>query len=246
MIVHIIGLLLAFVPAYLLGSIPTGFLVGKLAGIGDIRQTGSGNIGATNMVRAGGKKLGAVVLLLDIAKGAAGFYWSILVNVAYHMPLLDRHDVMHVRIDKPYVEWLLGALWLLAILGVFVGHMFTIWLKFRGGKGISIVIGSLLALPMTTLLPVAGYVPVAVFLVVWLSIYAITKTSSLAGLSATLVMPCFFLALTLFFPATAWTFDRCVPLYSVVTLLVFYRHHDNIRRLLRGEEMAFKKNQPSP
>ena len=138
--------LLSFAGGYLLGSIPFGLILARFAGLGDLRQIGSGNIGATNVLRAGGKGLAALTLLLDAAKGTAA-----------------------VLIAAPWGE---GAA-LLAGLGAFLGHLFPVWLGFRGGKGVATYLGVLLGL----------YWPAAAsFAAIWLFVAFVTRYSSLAAL----------------------------------------------------------------
>ena len=183
--------LLSFAFGYLLGSIPFGLLLAKLAGLGDLRQIGSGNIGATNVLRTGNKGLAALTLVLDLLKGTAAVW------VGSHF--------------GPYAAMLGG-------LGVFLGHLFPVWLGFRGGKGVATYIGVLLGL----------YWPAAaVFCVVWLAVALATRYSSLAALvasGASVLM----LALT-----GQWRF---APLFLLLAVLLYIRHAANIARLARGEE----------
>ncbi|HLO22942.1 MAG TPA: glycerol-3-phosphate 1-O-acyltransferase PlsY [Methyloceanibacter sp.] len=183
--------LAAFGLGYLLGSIPFGLILTRLAGLGDVRKIGSGNIGATNVLRAGSKKLAAATLILDAVKGTAAV--------------------------------LLAAQWgetpaMLAGLGAFLGHLFPVWLGFRGGKGVATYIGVLLGL----------YWPAGVaFCVVWLLVAFATRYSSLGALvasAASLAM----LALT-----NQW---RLAALFLLLTVLLYIRHASNIARLARGEE----------
>jgi len=183
--------LAAFAGGYLLGSIPFGLILAKLAGLGDLRQIGSGNIGATNVLRAGSKGLAAFTLLFDAAKGTAAV--------------------------------LLAAHWgetatMLAGLGAFLGHLFPVWLGFRGGKGVATFIGVLLGL----------YWPAAAaFGAIWLIIAFATRYSSLAALAAS-GASVLVLALT-----GQW---RLAALFLLLTVLLYIRHADNIGRLARGEE----------
>lgn len=233
--------LMAAVPSYLIGSFPTGYVIGKLAGVGDIRSIGSGNIGATNMVRAGGKKLGAVVLLIDVLKAALGFYWSgCIVGNAWAR-----------TVGTPEHGFLLSVISVIALLAVFIGHMFPVWLRFKGGKGVSIMIGSLLGLPLVSVLSPIGFVPLGVYIGVWLACYGLTRTSSFSGLSATLAVVGYFYlgyylnkgAANSAEPTYVIEHLSMAVVYSFAALLVFYRHKDNIRRLLRGEELAFRKKE---
>ena len=183
--------LLAFAFGYLLGSIPFGFILAKLAGHGDLRQIGSGNIGATNVLRSGSKGLAALTLLLDALKGTA----AVLLGARFGQDAA-----------------ILGG------LGAFLGHLFPVWLGFHGGKGVATYIGVLLGL----------YWPGAfAFCVVWLVVALVTRYSSLSALVASAATPCLL----------AWNGDsRMAVLFLVFTVLLYWRHADNIGRLLRGEE----------
>ena len=181
-----------FVLAYLLGSIPFGLLITRALGLGDLRSIGSGNIGATNVLRTGNKGAAAATLLLDAAKGAAAV-------------LLAR--------------WAFGeTAALVAGLAAFLGHLFPIWLRFRGGKGVATFLGVTLALAWP-----AGLAACAT----WLAVAVLTRVSSLAALAAAAATP---LWLAVFGRADA------VWLGLALAVLVFIRHHANIRRLIRGSE----------
>ena len=183
--------LLSFAFGYLLGSIPFGLLLAKFAGLGDLRQIGSGNIGATNVLRTGNKGLAALTLLLDLLKGTAAVW------VGSHF--------------GPYAAMAAG-------LGAFLGHLFPVWLGFRGGKGVATYIGVLLGL----------YWPAAsVFCVVWLLVAATTRYSSLSALAASIAS-----VGTLAFTGQ-W---RLAVLFLLLTVLLYIRHAANIERLARGEE----------
>jgi glycerol-3-phosphate acyltransferase PlsY len=176
---------------YLLGSIPFGLVLTRLAGLGDIRMIGSGNIGATNVLRTGNKALAAATLLLDGGKGAAA------VLIAAHW--------------GPDMALFAGG-------GALVGHLFPVWLGFRGGKGVATALGVLLALSW----PV-GIAACAT----WLATAAIFRYSSLAALVALAASP-----------AYAWLLaDRQKAQFALaLAVLVWLRHHENIRRLLAGTE----------
>jgi glycerol-3-phosphate acyltransferase PlsY len=186
-------LMLPFIfPGYLFGSVPFGLLLTRMAGLGDIRAIGSGNIGATNVLRTGNKGLAAATLLLDAGKGAFA------VGVFRYLGPPD------------------AALW--AGLGAVIGHLFPVWLAFKGGKGIATSLGVLLAVAW----------PVAVTAgVVWLIVAAIGRRSSLASLAACVVAPV--AAVFLAEAKVAW-------LVLAIAAMVIARHHENIRRLLAGTE----------
>jgi glycerol-3-phosphate acyltransferase PlsY len=183
--------LLALAVGYLLGSIPLGLILTRLAGHGDLRDIGSGNIGATNVLRTGNKALAALTLILDALKGTA----AVLIGARF----------------GPNVAILGGV-------GAFLGHLFPVWLGFRGGKGVATYIGVLLGL----------YWPAAIaFCAIWLLVALITRYSSLSALVASAAVPC----LLWFMGET-----RIGVLFLIFTLLLYWRHADNIGRLLRGEE----------
>jgi glycerol-3-phosphate acyltransferase PlsY len=184
-------LLAAGIISYLLGSIPFGLLLTRLAGHGDIRQIGSGNIGATNVLRTGSKGAAALTLLLDLAKGWAA-----------------------VLIGKT-----LGADAALVAAGcVVIGHMFPVWLGFRGGKGVAPALGVLLGLAWLVALGAA---------LVWLATALMLRYSSLAALVAAV-------AAAIFAPFVA---DRATAaVIAGIALLIILRHHANIRRLIAGSE----------
>jgi glycerol-3-phosphate acyltransferase PlsY len=182
---------LAFAFGYLLGSIPFGFLLTRAAGGPDIRAIGSGNIGATNVLRTGNKALAAATLLCDMLKGSL----AVLAASRYGAdPALA------------------------AALGAFLGHLFPVWLKFKGGKGVATYIGLLIGL----------HWPVALFFcAVWLAVAAAVRYSSLAALIAS--------ALT---PLAIWYFGlpKVAALFLLLTVLLWVMHRANIERLLNGTE----------
>jgi glycerol-3-phosphate acyltransferase PlsY len=183
---------LAFAFGYLLGSIPFGMILTRLTGGPDLRAIGSGNIGATNVLRTGNKALAAATLLGDILKGTVA-----VVAAA----LYAGNDAA-----------------LAAGLGAFLGHLFPVWLKFKGGKGVATYIGLLLGL----------YWPAAlVFCAVWLLVAFATRYSSLAALVASAVAP-----VAMWFSSAR---DAALLLLLLTTLL-WIMHRDNIRRLLAGRE----------
>src|SRR3954463_3194484 len=184
--------LLALVVGYLLGSIPFGLILTKFAGTADLRSIGSGSIGATNVLRTGRKGLAAATLLFDALKG------TVAVVIAGY-------------IAGPEAAMLAG-------LGAFLGHLFPVWLKFKGGKGVAVYIGVLIGL----------FWPAAVvFCLIWLATAATSRYSSLSGLVAAFVTPIFL-----------WWFGHpaLASLFAVLTLLLFYVHRENIKRLQAGTE----------
>jgi acyl phosphate:glycerol-3-phosphate acyltransferase len=198
-----IELLAAFVGGYLLGSVPFGLVLTRLAGLGDIRNIGSGNIGATNVLRTGRKGLAAATLILDGAKGA------VAVLIAGHWGL----DVA-----------------LMAGYGAILGHLFPVWLGFKGGKGVATTLGTLLA--------VAWPIGVAACLT-WLIVAAVFRYSSLSALLAVAFSPFYAWFLPPLWGATGdW---RIVLFSAVLAILVWIKHHSNIGRLLRGEEPKIGK-----
>ena len=180
--------------AFLCGSIPFGLVLVKLAGKGDVRAHGSGNIGATNVSRVGGKALGLVTLLLDIAKGFLPVY------VGKQLGLGE------------------SALSLLAICAV-LGHVFTPWLRFRGGKGVATALGVALAFRAGMVLPALG-----VFILLLLAFRYVSLGSVMAALALPLIL--------------AWKGATPVVLllWADISLLVIAKHHENIRRLVKGTE----------
>ncbi|TPP10744.1 glycerol-3-phosphate 1-O-acyltransferase PlsY [Rhizobium glycinendophyticum] len=177
---------------YLLGSIPFGLLLTKMAGLGDLRSIGSGNIGATNVLRTGNKKLAAATLLLDALKATAA---ALIAQAVFG------HNAG-----------------LLAGFAAFIGHLFPVWLGFKGGKGVATYIG--------TLLGVAPWM-VLVFAVSWLSVAFVTRYSSLSALVATLVIP-----------VVLWILgvEEAALVTAAMTVITYWRHKSNIERLIAGTE----------
>ena len=182
---------LAFLAAYLIGSIPFGLLLAMAAGKGDIRQIGSGNIGATNVLRTGNKGLAAATLLLDLAKGFAA-----------------------VLIARQFWPDAVG----LAAVAAIAGHCFPVWLGFRGGKGVATFAGVCFGL----LWPLG-----AIYAAVWLGVLALTRISSLGGMTAAVSAP---------IAAAALGRMDLVPWLAAIAVLILWLHRDNIRRLLAGVE----------
>jgi glycerol-3-phosphate acyltransferase PlsY len=194
------AILLAFLGGYLSGSVPYGLLLGKISGLGDIRKSGSGNIGATNVLRVGGKKLAIVTLLLDALKGTV----PVLVAGQIHMDYA-----------------------VIAALGAFIGHLFPVWLRFKGGKGVAVALGIAFALSWQMGLALG---------LIWLSVALISRYSSLSALTA------FGLS-----PVIAGLLTDNAPVVNVmlfISLMIWFRHRDNIVRLFKGTEgkISFKKS----
>ena len=190
--------LLALLTGYLFGSLPFGLLLTRWAGLGDVRAIGSGNIGATNVLRTGYKGLAAATLLLDLLKG------TIAVLIVY-------------EVAKRFVAFDAYRLAYVAGLGALVGHLFPVWLGFKGGKGVATFIGVLLG---------AHWPAAVVFALVWLAVAAVWRYSSLAALSATAAVIVYYLV-----------FGQAGLIFILVmAALIVVMHQANIRRLLDGAE----------
>ncbi len=197
--IYVISIILA----YIFGSIPTGYILAKLRGI-NIREVGSGNIGATNVTRAMGKGMGALTLIGDALKGI--------------IPILVVKKWSTASVENP--ELLLSITGITAVLG----HVYSIFLKFKGGKGVATALGILIAL----MPQVAG-----ITIGLWLIVFFLFRISSLSALSAFALMPLsgyYFYRMGTFFYLTIF-----------LPVLIFYTHRENIVRLIRGEEKGFKK-----
>ena len=175
---------------YLFGSIPFGLVISKILKRDDPRSLGSKNIGATNILRISGVKLGFITLLCDILKA------FIPIKV------LSLSNSLSLEI---------------AIISVFIGHLFPFWIKFKGGKGIAVLIGAILAYKISFAL---------LFLLTWIIVAILTRYSSLAALVA-----CIFTFLFMFIEG-----DKLVPVMFVMLILVIFKHYNNIKRLIRGKE----------
>ena len=188
-------LFLIILVSYLFGSIPFGLLLTKIFLKKDIREIGSGNIGATNVLRAGNKFLGYSTLVLDILKAV--------------LPIL-------------YVKFFMNDYLYISALSIFIGHVFPIWLKFKGGKGVASYLGILCCLDIFTAL---------IFGVVWISIFILFKFSSLSSLLASLTIPIF-----QFF----YNSNSDYYFYFMMFILIFFTHRENIKRLRNNTESKSK------
>ena len=188
-------LFLIILVSYLFGSIPFGLLLTKIFLKKDIREIGSGNIGATNVLRAGNKILGYSTLALDILKAV--------------LPIL-------------YIKFFMNDYLYISALSIFIGHVFPIWLKFKGGKGVASYLGILCCLDIFTAL---------IFGVVWISIFILFKFSSLSSLLASLVIPIFH-----FF----YNSNSDYYFYFMMFILIFFTHRENIKRLRNNTESKSK------
>lgn len=199
--------------AYLLGSIPTGYLAGRVKGV-DIRKVGSGNIGATNVFRFLGKPMGVAVLLIDALKGYLSC--TLLVDVT-------------ASLGSTPTQATRGQLIVVAGICAVLGHNYTCWLRFKGGKGIATSAGVLLA-----------WVPAALAIIAltWVVLFATTRYVSIASIGAAAVLP-----------FASW-FTGSGPLMTVVTsclsVMAIYKHRSNIQRLMAGTEHRFSPRRDAP
>ena len=181
--------------SYFLGSIPFGLIYGKLAGLGDVRNIGSGNIGATNVLRTGNKKVAALTLLCDIAKGSL----AVFITLNFFPKLI-----------------------LLSSVVVYLGHIFPVWLKFKGGKGVATFIGAIAIL---------NYVLCLIFLISWAIVAKIFKISSLSAIVAFLIT----------FVATVFLYENdLILVMSFFTVFSIFTHRENIKKIISGEESKIK------
>ena len=181
--------------SYFLGSIPFGLIYAKLADLGDVRNIGSGNIGATNVLRTGNKKVAALTLLCDIAKGSL----AVFITLNFFPKLI-----------------------LLSSVVVYLGHIFPVWLKFKGGKGVATFIGAIAIL---------NYVLCLIFLISWAIVAKIFKISSLSAIVAFLIT----------FVATVFLYENdLILVMSFFTVFSIFTHKENIKKIISGEESKIK------
>ena len=180
--------------SYLLGSIPFGLLFSKIFGLGDIRNVGSGNIGATNVLRTGNKSLGYLTLVLDIAKAVV--------------------PVIYIKFNYPDLVYI-------SALCAFLGHLFPVWLKFKGGKGVATFVGILISINIYYAL---------VFGTIWILTFLISKYSSLSSLFASISIPIYLVIID----------QGNIIFFIIMFVLIFYTHRENIKRLINKEETKSK------
>jgi glycerol-3-phosphate acyltransferase PlsY len=214
----------ALVLGYLLGSIPFGLVITRLAGLGDIRAIGSGNIGATNVLRTGRKDLALATLLLDAGKAGLAFlicWWAAQRLLLTPLPGNLPWDAA----DAPFRTGLTAG------IAAFVGHCFPVWLKFKGGKGVATFIGLLLASMWQVGLS---------FGAIWLLMAALFRMSSFSALAATFAAP----FLVAFFGYGPFA----VEVTAAVAILIFWLHRANISRIMKGQEpkIGAKKKAAEP
>lgn len=196
------GLVFMCTAPYLLGSIPFGLILTQIMGAEDIRTVGSGNIGATNVLRTGNKALAALTLLLDMSKGFLAVWINLLSNAFL-----------------PYTLLAFGA------IGSVIGHIFPVWLKFKGGKGVATAIGAFFALHILTGI---------IIIIIWVAVFTMSRVSSLSSIISLGMAPIIFLI----------TYDCYYALIAaIIATLVIYRHKDNIKRLIAGNEPKFGRKQ---
>ena len=180
--------------SYLFGSIPFGYLFTKILLKKDIRNVGSGNIGATNVLRTGNKSLGYLTLVLDIAKAVV--------------------PVIFIKLNYPDLVYI-------SALCAFLGHLFPIWLKFKGGKGVATFVGILISINIYYAL---------IFGIVWILTFLISKYSSLSSLFASISIPIYLLIID----------QGNIIFFIIMFVLIFYTHRENIKRLINKEETKSK------
>ncbi len=204
----ILPALAALAFGYVLGSVPFGLILTRAAGLGDVRAIGSRSIGATNVLRTGNKKLAALTLLLDGLKGTAAVLLTSLLAARLGTGAAPASQGL---LTVLLIPWVAG-------LGAVVGHLYPVWLGFKGGKGVATYIGVL----------IGAYWPAAlVFCLAWLVVAVVTRFSSLASLIGTFVVFIYF---------TIVGGQLVVPIIAIISALIYWKHRENIRRLIAGQE----------
>ena len=208
--------LIIFFVSYLCGGIPFGLIIGKYNGI-DVRSEGSGNIGATNILRICGKKWGYFCFVLDTLKG------FIPVTISKNLPILDQIN------DQGYIQ-------IIVITGVVMGHIWSPYIKFKGGKGVATSAGALLAVtPIATLIS----------LFIWYIVFSISRYVSMASIIAAIVLPATAFLLNLFYRHSYTQATKPILFFLLIlSVLVVLKHKENIKKLLNGTENKFSKKGP--
>jgi glycerol-3-phosphate acyltransferase PlsY len=209
------------VVAYLLGSIPFGYLIVRATQGGDIRQTGSGGTGATNVSRRAGKAAGVITLVLDAVKGAAAV---VIASWALDVPLWHEYILLRSGLSLQQAYWCIAG----AAIAVMIGHMFPVWLNFRGGKGVATGFGVFLVLAPSA---------VAFAGLIFISIVLLTRYVSLGSIIGAVTIPLFIWLGNIVFPSLA--FAPVITAATVGALLILFAHRANIGRLIKGKETRF-------
>lgn len=215
---------LAIIGGYLLGSIPFGLVLTKLAGYGDIREIGSGNIGATNVLRTGNKGLALATLILDATKGAVAVFLAVSLMHAFYMDcstVVFTGDADTSKCQSPFT---FETVPLAAGFFALIGHLFPVWLKFKGGKGVATTLGTFIALK-----PIVGIAAC----VIWLLTALITRYSSLSALIALGTSP--------IVAHVLYGNPNLTGFCGLIASIVFYKHRPNIKRLIAREEPKIGK-----
>ena len=201
--------------AYMLGSIPWGYIIGRIYGV-DVRTVGSQNIGATNVTRTVGRIPGKICFVLDFLKGG--------------LPVVAAQQIAAAGVWKCGAEWVVVAV----MLATIIGHIFPVFLQFKGGKGVSTAAGAIMAL---------APIPLIVAFTVWVIVFLVSRYVSLASISAAAVLPVIAWAFAVAGIGTSVAHSKLTLIFlTVIAVLAIVRHHSNIRRLLNGTESRFGKN----
>jgi glycerol-3-phosphate acyltransferase PlsY len=220
------GLFFMVLIPYLIGSIPFGFLLTKIMGGGDIRKTGSGNIGATNVMRALGKKAGYITFVLDVLKGVLIVF---LVDNMNYLAMLAYESDSYKKLSEQIINPAntLSQYYMFGIATV-IGHCFPVWLKFRGGKGVSTALG-IVAYTHLLIAPQLWWV-LLIIAAVWIGTFKLTKVVSIASIAT-------FIAI----PIMNYIIFNELLFSCILSAIIIIRHKDNISRLIKGNEHSFNK-----